>query len=750
MGDCRPRNGATVGQDRLRELAGFLSGDPDTSAHTVAPYVDAMLHGAPKHSGTSPATIRAIRQAVFRAGGTRPRFDRVTDLDDDDVQALLKSLIAEVARGKRSRHNLAAAAARIHGVLDQIGDRAQFRAVTPALHRLLEQVAPHYTMAGAEPAAAGAEPHRPTGARPSSARAKPNRPAKAGAELAGADAAAPATTDMDAGGSSAARPRATRRRSKAATRTAYARLDAPATVAPQQEFDLVVGLAAEPSAAVSADPMTVPSAPFTLRIALATPGFERISPKSAPIALRVTEAEPFPSATVRLIAMADDSLRGDRIVQATYFAGNRMLGQAAVLIRVGTASAAPSPVDPPAPPDPAWPLPSGRSPDLTILLAADNSEEDRFLWDYASPHRAVGNSTESTVGNLPDRDAFTAEFRTKMEDSTLPDPTVLRAKLAGLAGRVADAVPEPIWTAIRAAATAATPKAPTILLVSADAYLPWELAAVADPWLPADAPLLGAQAAVGRWTTGLSADRLRPSTGAGRPERPPARSTIGRHPAPPQNFPAATMDVVSGDYEQGALAGANAESAYLNSTYGATRTDATAANILRCLTAEPTPNILHFAVHGEIDEMGMADGLIMPDGSHVDADTIAGAYAGGKPREPVQLAFLNACQVGQGREILGAAAGIPAALLRLGIGAVVAARWRVSDAVALTAAEGFYAAVFGADAVAPAEQLRRALSAAWSSDDAAQLRSHSGYLFFGHPALSISWKGKRDAVPTPR
>jgi CHAT domain-containing protein len=96
--------------------------------------------------------------------------------------------------------------------------------------------------------------------------------------------------------------------------------------------------------------------------------------------------------------------------------------------------------------------------------------------------------------------------------------------------------------------------------------------------------------------------------------------------------------------------------------------------------------------------------------------------------------FLNACQVGQGQQILGDYAGLAEAFLYAGASAVVAPLWSVKDDVARTIALEFYQQVLGGDA-RPADVLREARRR--FTETATPSGTYLAYQFFGHPALRL-------------
>ena len=204
-------------------------------------------------------------------------------------------------------------------------------------------------------------------------------------------------------------------------------------------------------------------------------------------------------------------------------------------------------------------------------------------------------------------------------------------------------------------------------------------------------------------------------------------------PAPPPMITARTMTVVCGRYTGAKrLPEAETEADNLARTYRGVPVEGLGRAVLRCLQGEPPGDIAHFAMHGKVDAGGTQDGLLMVDGQWLDWVTVRGVEKL-KPR----LVFLNACQVGQGQQVLGDYAGLAPALLTNGASAVVAPLWKVNDAVAHVFAEGFYQAVL-VDKVAPAEYLRRQ-RAAVRHTEGLPAGTVLAYLFFGHPLLHVEW-----------
>lgn len=509
--------------------------------------------------------------------------------------------------------------------------------------------------------------------------------------------------------------------SAGANRTAYARLDAPERVAPRESFELDVGLGPSASRGVAATPLTVPHSAFELIVKILADGFEVLGGAALTRTIRVTPDDPYPYDVIRLRASADPTLASARTILATYSIGDRLIGVASRAVLVGEGSSAgtaqPAPTRPELNVD--WVLPTetdpATRPDLELMVAPGNDAGGarRLFWYFRSPHTSVGERG-FIQADLPD-DVATQMSQIISGVEKRANQFDLAFYLRGVGRQIASAIPEEVWDALAAAARAANGP-PSVLLATWDPYVPWELARVPQPW-SADGPdVLGAQAVIGRW---------------------PYR-TQSRSPAPPMRLDLRDMAVVSGVYAEGErLPEAEQEAVSLHSWYGAHEVLAQMDEVLSCLAGEPTSDVLHLAVHGRFDGRDTQDGIYLVDGQYLNPRSVLGV-----DNSPVRLAFLNACQLGQGREVLGEYAGMAASLLGIGAVAVVAPLWKVDDAVARTVAESFYPAVFAkTDAISPASFLREQRCATQGVEDK-PAGTRLAYVFFGHPLLRVTWAGR--------
>ncbi|GHE37091.1 hypothetical protein GCM10017673_44560 [Streptosporangium violaceochromogenes] len=493
----------------------------------------------------------------------------------------------------------------------------------------------------------------------------------------------------------------------APARTAYARLDAPRSVTEGERFPVVIGLAPRPAGGVmQPSPFTVPTGTFLLRVQLMADGFTPVGGMTA-FELPVSREDPHPRATVELVADRHPGLSPARTILAVYTADGHNLGVATRSVHVTAADAPRAPArEDPLEPDEDWSMPSGDDPDVSIVLkAGDDVAGTVLLWSVVSRHPAVPVPAEPVRTRI---DAAVPEWASRVRHGVeeRKGGATLRSYVRGVSALVGDAVPEEVWAALTAAA-GIVPR-PTVLLTTAEPYIPWELARVPEPWLRDCPSYLGAQAVMGRW---IYRER-------GRSRTPEAR-VEGRG-----------IAVVRGDYRGGErLPEAEREADHLRDRYGATLLSARFEPVLACLEGRPEVTVLHFAVHGRFDPDGIDDGILMEDGEVLDPINVRGVSA-----SRVKVVVLNACQVGQGHRMLGDYAGMAAAFLAIGASAVVAPLWRVDDAVAGRVAAGLYGAL--GEGRSPAEYLAEERARADGQADPAQATSLA-YLFFGHPRLRV-------------
>jgi hypothetical protein len=264
---------------------------------------------------------------------------------------------------------------------------------------------------------------------------------------------------------------------------------------------------------------------------------------------------------------------------------------------------------------------------------------------------------------------------------------------------------------------------PTVLLLTDEAYIPWELTLFADAdnlFDPNAPPYLGAQTIMGRW---IPRDYIR---------MPPA-AVCDVH-----KFQVVASPFTQNSTRQRELLAAVEEQKQLVAEYADWHPEpyqARKSDLEKVKGDRTAGKAVHFAVHGLSDPAGNRQQLILED-ARIAATTLIGAYQCGQtPR--FAFVFMNACQVGIPGKMLGEVGGFPGELVGGGAYGVIAPLWDVHDDVARACAIAFYKAVFrDGKSVAEALRERRATYTSESTTPVA-------YVYYGHPALRLR-KGGSD------
>jgi chaperonin GroEL len=497
----------------------------------------------------------------------------------------------------------------------------------------------------------------------------------------------------------------------------YALLDCDDAVVGGIEFTLRIGLSPSPVAGVLGPPLVLPpdtGTTYSLSVHVVAQGFMLSPDETWRQVLQVTPEEPYPVVALHLTPHLGGDQARVRKVQATYSVGGQTIGFASRSVLIMRSADGVAVIPNPDPPSGmAVSLPTGQiAADLTVhIMSAGDGNDGNFVWTFESPHRGVTLPTKPepcTLGSTPQA------FAESVVEGLSPrvDKPDFELFLTGVGSWVADHVPTMFWGLLEAVAGHCDGPRPTILIHSAEPYVPWELALLPTPLDPHAPPHLGAQATVGRWVLSQT----------GKPPLPP-----------PQSKHVNAFAIVWGKYPYGTadrLKEAEAEAADLADTYlgRTTPVDATLPKVAACLKGTPEADVLHFAVHGDYKPGTQEDGLFLTDKERLHPIAVRGATLRLKP-----FVFLNACQVGMGSKILGDYAGLAEAFLYAGASGVVAPIWSIGDGRARKFATTFYAAAF-ADA-SPAEALREARDAL--AVDGQPALAALAYQYFGSPTMSL-------------
>ncbi len=475
-------------------------------------------------------------------------------------------------------------------------------------------------------------------------------------------------------------------------------------------FEVIVGLSPTPVSGVVGPVLIRPPSSvgdYELTAHVVADGFELAPGETWSKTMMVSAAAPYPYVTFHLVAPAEADPDHPRAINVLYSVDSQTMGLGIRSVRVvGSLEelGAALPVSPPAAGSLGVPV-ADQPPDLTVRIL-HGSEQGRLLWSFESPHATFDTDATTSIGDDPDAFARTVISTIAAHEGR---PT-LPLGLQGIGLTISAQMPAEMWTALTTVAEAVGPRRPTVLLLSEEAYIPWELAAMPVPLDAETIGFLGAQVAIGRWV--LATDR------------PPL--------PPPRLVHVDGMVVISGRYEQpgwSRLEHAEAEAATLVERYHAVGVDAVTDQVVGCLLGRPPGDVLHFSLHGKYDPGSAKQGLVLVDGEVIDPLVVKGGSLAEAP-----LVFLNACQVGTGQETLGDYAGLAESFLFAGASAVVAPLWSIDDRVASALAERFYTKAFAGEAVA---EIVRAERAAFGTGDDPNSSTLVAFQFFGHPAMRL-------------
>lgn len=541
---------------------------------------------------------------------------------------------------------------------------------------------------------------------------------------------------------------------------AWPAIDAPQYVQAGTAFDVEVGLAQTRQVGVTGGEVTL-SAPAGSRtidvtIELLADGVEARDGWSRLLSVAVDD----PTATrVSFHLVAQDPAGPEPVhlttLEVRYLVDGSVCGTAARPLAIGTMPASDLPaqygipwLNRPASASPVTVRADAAAADLTIEFAKPdgNAASGRYVCRLYSPHPITTNRGPHVVDFGDDARTFAKGIVEQVRQYET-DP-IVENLLASVGDLVAEKLPPAAWTALREVAAKVAPEPPAVLIVSAEPYVPWELARLNPPLDPARPPFLGAQALVGRWLrdTPMAATFPAPATGTTGPA-PTTPVQITRPPAqPPARVEVRHMAVLAGMYraESGLrrLPEAEAEAETLTTTYHAVSLPASLKGLKELLDAQIEGGVggadaVHFAGHGEFDpSRSDASVLFLSDGRPLSSLLFRSARYGGK-QQP--LLMLNACMIGIGGELLGDMGGFPGNCLKGGFGGVLGALWEVDDEVAHQVALEFWqrALPTGSEPPEPVGAILRDLRGKYLATPASPVPTYLAYVYYGHPRLTL-------------
>lgn len=381
------------------------------------------------------------------------------------------------------------------------------------------------------------------------------------------------------------------------------------------------------------------------------------------------------------------------------------------------------------------------TPDLTVSIT-EGEEDGQFVWTFASPHPIAIPEASQVVTRLDNHNARSFANHVMQGIPANDQTRRLTATVLGAGRMISDEMPAEFWSLLAEVWRIARNRGrtPSLLLLSTDPYVPWELASLEEDYLepelqdPVRPPVLGAQLSVGRWLP----PRRRSPRGGEWPVQPPnAVLEVSR------------MGLMIGDYLANSglrdLPEAKAEGDTLAQRYRAVRMKVEDADVSRLLDNRITEDghsvaiqAVHLAAHGQRDMHNeQYNGIVLNDGyGRLDAMTARGNRIG-KASHP--FIFLNACEVGTAGQSLGYYGGLAASFLCEGFTAFIAPLWAVNDTVARQIAEEFYLVAINQSR--PIGDALRDLRSRFDMNQDTPAATYLAYIYYGHPQLRLQDKG---------
>lgn len=380
------------------------------------------------------------------------------------------------------------------------------------------------------------------------------------------------------------------------------------------------------------------------------------------------------------------------------------------------------------------------APDLTIEITKPdrNVNSGEYACQWYSPHALNTPCGPFPISLGHDARTFTKEIVDEI--ALFAQSELLETTLEGVGRLVAQRLPAALFEALREVSAKTAPQPPAVLIVSAEPYIPWELAWVEPALDEARPKFLGAQALVGRW--------LREPDASIATDDPKAVRKPALHPCATQSI--GPMAVMAAWYKAASglvrLRKSEAEVKALTEGWNGIALSATARAVKELLSGNlrreaehiGVADAVHFSGHGEFDP-SRTDGsaLFLEDGTPLRS-TMFRATSFGNDRQP--LLFLNACMLGIGGQLLGDMAGFPGSSLRGGFGGVIGALWEIEDTAAHDIALEFWKRALPPPPAKgePIGAILRDLRSKFAPvADGAPPATYLAYVYYGHPRLTL-------------
>ncbi|WP_436757729.1 hypothetical protein [Streptosporangium sp. V21-05] len=292
------------------------------------------------------------------------------------------------------------------------------------------------------------------------------------------------------------------------------RKETPAATAPGSEWkgipliespaEAVAGWGAEVAIGVAPgqgqDGTAIPREPLDLDIQIVAEGFD--APGGWRVRLRADGTAPYPRAAVNLVALAQEEPEVSRQIQAAYAVRGQVIGFGlrAITVHGSPGSLSGHEALEPVSGTRIRPALMDEPADVTAIIV-HGDRPGRLWWTYQSPHFVTPDRAE-----LCDLGTRASEFGGRLTG---------RGRLSEELGReVGSRVPWGFWELLNAVAGRVAPRRPSVLFLSQEPHVPWELAVLEQPYDPSLPGYLNCQTVTGRWPLGGRRPELPPPPSA--------------------------------------------------------------------------------------------------------------------------------------------------------------------------------------------------------------------------------------------
>jgi hypothetical protein len=347
---------------------------------------------------------------------------------------------------------------------------------------------------------------------------------------------------------------------------------------------------------------------------------------------------------------------------------------------------------------------SGSYVDLTVTIT--HSNDGSLQWTFSAPNPPI-ETRKPIRTQLQGAREFAANLIRDLETEKHNGPLAANL-LEGKGQDIANLMPPEFFEYLRRV-QAAINRTPTLLLLTNEQYVPWELAYLDKPLDPNAPRFLASQTHMGRWLDDQNV------------VLPPTLTIEVRR-----------FTAVAAKSWFDPLPQAKPEQDLLQQQWKAFPLEAKKEALLPILSGVNIPgHLIHFTVHGLSDAAANRQAIRLADNTEITADAITGSYRCGEiPR--FAFVFLNACQVGTPGETLGQADGFPGKLVRRGASGFIAPLWEVNDIVAYEFAKNFYEEVLDRK-----QPVGAALYEQRRKYDSQGSTTPIAYIYYGHPSLRL-------------